>query len=566
MQMNATADALTANVEMPRVVENPDSVSWADEADLVVVGFGGAGVVAALEAVRSGANVLALDRFTGGGATAMSGGVVYAGGTRHQREAGFEDSAEEMFKYLSFEGVPVREETLRRFCASSNDNIQWLEQFGVRFGSTFYGERIAYPPDGYFLYYSGMEKFRGEAARVAPRGHRTVGKGPTGRRYFDPLKDAALRNGVRFMPHAPVRRLIVDGRERVLGVEIQAIPKQSQAEHEALFRRVNPYKMGNGETAERAIAACREFERRVDGDRRAIRARRGVVLAAGGYNYNLELFGRYRPIIRDVYREIVRGGSMGCDGSGIELGTTVGGALSHMDRLFVTKPVSPPASFVFGVLVNAEGKRYITEDAYLGNIGCNTSEQSHMGMAWLILDRRVFREGLKELLWPPKTALSWWGMPALINIFAGGTKRARTVEALAGRCGVGREGLRRTIDEYNRFAARGEDPEFGKLRAHLQPLDNPPYIALNMSMRNKWAFSGAMPYGGLTVDEDTGGVTRADGTVIGGLYAAGRSALGVCSESNFSGLSIADTVFSGRRAARAALRLNEPAAVPGGDA
>lgn len=64
---------------------------------------------------------------------------------------------------------------------------------------------------------------------------------------------------------------------------------------------------------------------------------------------------------------------------------------------------------------------------------------------------------------------------------------------------------------------------------------------------------------GLTVDEDTGGVTRADGTVIGGLYAAGRTALGVCSESNFSGLSIADTVFSGRRAARAALRLNEPA-------
>ena len=47
-----------------------------------------------------------------------------------------------------------------------------------------------------------------------------------------------------------------------------------------------------------------------------------------------------------------------------------------------------------------------------------------------------------------------------------------------------------------------------------------------MSMRNKWAFSGTMPYGGLTVDEDTGGVTRADGTVIGGLYAAGRTALG----------------------------------------
>ena len=561
MQTAETAEALTANVEVPIVVENADSVAWADEADLVVVGFGGAGVVAALEAVQSGADVLAVDRFTGGGATALSGGVVYAGGTRHQREAGFDDTAEEMFKYLSHEGVPVRKDTLRRFCDSSNDDIEWLERFGVRFGSTFFGERIAYPPDGFFLYYSGMEKFRGEAARVAPRGHRTVGKGPTGKNYFAPLKDAALGNGVRFMPHAPVRRLIVDGNGRVVGIEIQAIPEERRAEHEALYRRVNPYRMGNGETAERAIGACREFERRVDGDRRSIRARHGVVLAAGGYNYNLELFSRYRPIIREVYREIVRGGSMGCDGSGIELGTTVGGALSHMDRLFVTKPVSPPESFVFGVLVNAEGKRYIAEDAYLGNVGCITSEQSRLGLAWLVLDSRVFRKGLKQLLWPLKTALSWWGMPALINILAGGTKRARTIEALAERCGVDGAGLRDTIDDYNRFAAQGADPEHGKLPVHLEPLDTPPYIALNMSMRNKWAFSGAMPYGGLTVDEDTGGVTRADGTVIGGLYAAGRTALGVCSESNFSGLSIADTVFSGRRAARAALRLNEPAAM-----
>ena len=559
MQTAETAEALTANVETPRVVGNADSVAWEDEADLVVVGFGGAGVVAALEAVQSGADVLAVDRFTGGGATALSGGVVYAGGTRHQREAGFDDTAEEMFKYLAHEGVPVRKDTLRRFCDSSNDDIEWLERFGVRFGSTFFGERIAYPPDGFFLYYSGMEKFRGEAARVAPRGHRTVGKGPTGKNYFAPLKDAALGNGVRFMPHAPVRRLIVDGNGRVVGIEIQAIPEERRAEHEGLYRRVNPYRMGNGETAERAIGACREFERRVDGDRRSIRARHGVVLAAGGYNYNLELFSRYRPIIREVYREIVRGGSMGCDGSGIELGTTVGGALSHMDRLFVTKPVSPPESFVFGVLVNAEGKRYIAEDAYLGNVGCITSEQSRLGLAWLILDSRVFRKGLKQLLWPLKTALSWWGMPALINILAGGTKRARTIEALAERCGVDGAGLRDTIDDYNRFAAQGEDPEHGKLPVHLEPLDTPPYIALNMSMRNKWAFSGAMPYGGLTVDEDTGGVTRADGTVIGGLYAAGRTALGVCSESNFSGLSIADTVFSGRRAARAALRLNEPA-------
>ncbi|MCP6330388.1 FAD-dependent oxidoreductase, partial [Klebsiella pneumoniae] len=76
-------------------------IEWDDEADLLVVGFGGAGVCAALEARGQGVSVLALDRFAGGGATARSGGVVYAGGgTPQQAEAGIEDSPEAMFDYL----------------------------------------------------------------------------------------------------------------------------------------------------------------------------------------------------------------------------------------------------------------------------------------------------------------------------------------------------------------------------------------------------------------------------------------------------------------------------------
>lgn len=62
-----------------------------------------------------------------------------------------------------------------------------------------------------------------------------------------------------------------------------------------------------------------------------------------------------------------------------------------------------------------------------------------------------------------------------------------------------------------------------------------------------------MPYGGLMVDEESGHVVRETGEAIPGLYAAGRTAVGICSESNFSGLSIADTIFSGRRAAQDAM-------------
>jgi 3-oxo-5alpha-steroid 4-dehydrogenase len=302
------------------------------------------------------------------------------------------------------------------------------------------------------------------------------------------------------------------------------------------------------------VAECREFERRAPSERRLLRARGGVILAAGGYNYNLELFGRYRPIVRKAYPDLVRGGSMGCDGSGIELGVTVGGALSHMDRMFVTKGVSPPEPYIAGVLVNTDGKRFITEDAYVGNVGCAVAEQPKDGEAWLILDSPTFWEGLRQLLWPLRNAISWWGMPALLNIALGGTRRATTLAALARKLAIDADMLEKTMRGYNDAARRGADPEQGKLEAHLRPMDRPPYFALNLSLRNKWGFSGTMPYGGLTVDEDTGGVTRADGSVVEGLYAAGRTALGICSESNFSGLSIADAIFSGRRAARAAVQ------------
>ena len=92
-----------------------------------------------------------------------------------------------MYRYLAYEGTPVRPETLRRFCDNSNDDIEWLEKHGVHFGSRCYEKRIAYPPEGYFLYYSGMEKFR-DIAKPIPRGHRTYGKGPTGRYLFPPLR------------------------------------------------------------------------------------------------------------------------------------------------------------------------------------------------------------------------------------------------------------------------------------------------------------------------------------------------------------------------------------------
>jgi len=69
---------------------DPDGETWDEQVDVAVVGFGGAGACAAIEAAECGAKVMVVERFDGGGATAISGGIVYAGGgTAHQRAAGF---------------------------------------------------------------------------------------------------------------------------------------------------------------------------------------------------------------------------------------------------------------------------------------------------------------------------------------------------------------------------------------------------------------------------------------------------------------------------------------------
>ena len=114
-----------SDVVAPLHVESADDVAWDSVADLVVVGYGGAGVCAALQARELDLSVIAVDRFAGGGATRINGGVFYGGGgTEIQKEAGVGDTPEEMFRYLQLEtqGV-VSDETLRRFCETIVDKF-----------------------------------------------------------------------------------------------------------------------------------------------------------------------------------------------------------------------------------------------------------------------------------------------------------------------------------------------------------------------------------------------------------------------------------------------------------
>ncbi|MDY0013797.1 MAG: FAD-binding protein [Rhodocyclaceae bacterium] len=534
----------SAYVGEPGRIGRADGEAWDDEADVLVVGFGGAGACAALEARNAGADVLVLERFEGGGATALSGGVYYGGGTRQLREAGYNDTPEAMYRYLKLEiGDTVRDETLRRYCDQSAANLEWLERHGVSFGSTVFKEK-GWPPVGYHLYYSGNEKVPGykDVTPPVPRGHRAVGPSFSGGVLFEALRRATLAAGVRVRTQTAAARLVVDADGVVVGVEANALPPGSPAarKHRSLFRRVNAYLRFFPERAVRAGEEAAAIEGEAARPIR-IRARRGVILSSGSFTFNRAMVQRHAP----KYLDGLPIGALGCDGSGVKLGTSVGGATRLLDKVSAWRSIAPPSSFVEGMVVNRAGRRFVAEDVYLGKLGYHIAEDQG-GRAWVVVDRKAYRDAFAATI--PGSGWLMFGAPLLANLLFN-MKKGRTLAELAQRCGIDASGLEATARDYNALASAGQDA-LGKGRDYVRPLGAGPYHALDISIGSRGYPCPTIPMGGLVVDEDSGAVMRPDGTTIPGLYAAGRAAVGIPSGFYVSGTAIADCVFSGRRAGR----------------
>jgi len=535
------------------VVEDPGQFDWDDAADVVVVGFGAAGACAALQANECGASVILADKFEGGGATALSGGVLYAGNTPYQREAGFEDSADEMFKYLSLEvGDIVSADTLRRFCSESAGNLQWLTEQGASFGS-----RLARPDEPYdaalsagaALYYSGNEYVKSFAAvaRPAPRGHITVGPGfgSKGVHLYAALRQAVERTAIGLRFRCSARRLVVDGQGAVVGVEFIALQPDSTAwAAHRLFERLFHKGKGNmyGYPARLLSRAIAWVEGR--GKVLRIRAHAGVILATGGFINNREMLAKHLP----QHLNAIPMGSAGCLGEGIRLGQSVS-ARVRLDCGESGRSLLIPKSFKFGLLVNTSGQRFIAEDAYGLAIGHEIFQQQNQA-AWLILDSAQYRAAWHQVM-PWRPMILRYRMRALMPI-AFAWRRSSSLQELARKCGIDPANLVETFERYNALAGSGREDWLGKLAANTTALGAGPYYAINCSPYSKGFPPTSLTLGGLRVDEASGQVLSTDAGPIDGLYAAGRVAVGLPSHFNVSGLSLADCVFSGRRAGRSA--------------
>ncbi len=518
--------------------------------DVLVVGFGAAGTSAGISARESGADVIALDRANGGGATAISGGIIYAGaGTSVQKLAGVNDTVEQMLDYLRREvGDAVKPETLERFVRTSPEMIDWLQSHGVPFDSTLCPYKTSYPNNKHYLYYSGSENAGAFRRHTPPiqRGHRAKGRGASGKKIYAPMARSALARGVDFRPHTTVTKLLQDPSGRVVGVEARTMSRAPEgirrlyAKLNALSSKPGIYYPPLRQVADRLIA---KLERRHARPCRFL-ARRAVIVCAGGFIANREWLQQYAP-------EFGAGmplGTTGDDGSGIALTREVGAVTDRMDNVSAWRFITPPSAFNSAILVNQQGERVIDETRYGAAVG-GALVRNHGGKGWVLADATLMAQARRQLL----TQTLWFQQAQAAVLLLTGTVRGRSLAEVAGAAGIDAQGLSATVEAHNRAIDAGEPDPAGKASEFCHRVERGPYTLMDVSVRPNPLYPTPMlTLGGIRVCEDTGAVLDAAGEPIPGLFSAGRTAIGICSESYVSGLSIADCVFAGRRAGASA--------------
>ncbi|OBB72557.1 FAD-dependent oxidoreductase [Mycobacterium sp. 852014-52144_SCH5372336] len=470
---------------------------WDEEADVVIAGFGIAGAAAAVEAARTGADVLVLER-TGswGGAASMAGGFIYlGGGTPIQKACGFDDSVANMAVYLNAAmGPGADEKRIADYCDGSLEHFDWLVGCGVVFKPEFFGEPGWEPMGDQGLMFSGGENSYpfNTIAAPAPRGHvpqmsdKKQGESSAGYMLMKPLVETATAAGARAIYDVRVQRLIVDTDGRVVGVH------------------------------------ARRY-----GEEIAVRARRGVVLAMGSFAYNEAMVAQYAPRIAGRPAAAIEQH----DGQAIRMAQALGADLAHMDATEVAIFIDPQ-QLVRGILVNGRGQRYVAEDTYPGRVGQLTLYHQD-NTAFLIIDEKAQDEAMAspspQLMMRPPTWV------------------CETVAELESEMGLAQGSLQATVSAYNAGAAVGEDRLLHKKSQWLRPIGTPVGA---IDLRES---TGGFTLGGLLTSLDAE-VLHVSGEPIPGLFAAGRCTAGLAAWGYASGISLGDGSFYGRRAGRNAAR------------
>jgi 3-oxosteroid 1-dehydrogenase len=548
-----------------------------ESADFVIIGSGGGGLTAALTAARAGLSVIVLEKEAKlGGSTAMSGGILWLPGNPVLRRTGHPDTIDAGRTYLDglipADDPSATPERREGFLQAIAPMVAMLESEGLKF----------YACEGYPDYYDelsgGNARGRAIGARMisgrrlgADRERLQVLPGwnlPIATDEFAAMSMAARTLKGKFMALRVALRTV---RQKLEGAPLLYRGAALQARMLLAVRR-QAIDIRTGY----AVAGLIEEGGRIsgvrinaDGNTRTITARRGVLIAAGGYSRNDSMRRQFQQLPEGARWSMANPGDTG---DLIAEAIRHGGVLAHMDQSWWV-PVSLKANGQIAgfhspqemqkpycITVNAAGERFVNEGASYMELGQAMRSQGGIP-SWIIMDarhRRYYPWGAV----PPRVMPGSW-------LKSGYMKRADTVEELARQCGIDPASLRRTVDRFNRFAKAGRDDDFSRgERAYdryqadprvkpnpaLGPIEQGPFYAVQIVPGDVGTA------GGLLADADAR-VLRADGTPIPGLYVTGNASAPVFGPTYPGpGASIAASFVFGYRAARHAAATSEPQA------
>lgn len=550
--------------------------SWDHEVDLVIVGSGGGGMVAALAAADAGASAIVLEkRDLIGGSTAMSGGVVWVPVNPLLAADGISDSYDAALAHFDAVvgdvGPCSSPERRDAFLTSGPEMVTFLQRLGIEF------ERC----DGYSDYYSD------EVGGLA-RGRSLEPRPWDGRQLGDllPRLQPGLAAGVGLAVKTNEVRTLANWNRTPTAFATATRVMLRTWLAKALRRKL----LTNGAAligrmlavaAERGVPVWTEspatglvtdggvvvgVEASHEGRPVRIRARRGVLLAAGGFSHNAEMRARFAPAGRTPPKWSIA--NPGDTGDALQSAIDLGAQTDLMDEAWW---LPTPRGGKFGhttlvdarfrpgaIFVDSNGRRFVNEaNSYMeiGRAMYARDETARAVPCWLVFDdgyRRRYSHGLSRPGKLPKGLIE-----------SGTLKRADTISALAGECGIDAAGLSAEIEQFNRNAAHGADPAYGRGESaynramgdpghrpnpSIGPLSRPPYYAVEVVP------SDIGTCGGLVTDADAQ-VLGVDGRPVGGLYATGNITATVVGRHYLgAGASIANSMVFAYRAARHALR------------
>ena len=519
----AAAAALTAaglNADDYKIEVKADETKAEDstvDADVVIVGAGGAGMTAAITAAGEGKSVVILESqpMVGGNSVRATGGM-NAGKTVYQDENEFGESAgvektlktaaekyadnetitalaktvsEQWAAYQAnptgyFDSVELMEldtmiggkgindpELVETLCANSADAIDWLDEHGITLHN--------------------VSSFGGASVKRIHRPVNDEGKVVSVGSYMIPLlQENCEKAGVKMMLDTTATEILTDANGAAVGVKATG---------------------ASGETV-------------------TVNAK-AVVLATGGFGANLDMVVKYKPELKGFMTT----NAPGIQGQGIEMAEAIGAATVDMDQIQIHPTVEANTAALIteglrgdgAVLINAEGKRFIDEVGTRDVVSAAEIAQTG-SYSWLVVDQAMVDNS---------SVIQGY-------IKKGYTVTGATYEELAKAMGVDEAALAETMNNWNGYVEAKNDPDFGRT-SFANPLNTAPYYAIKVTAGVHHTM------GGLKINPNTE-VLNENGEVIPGLFAAGEVTGGVHGANRLGGNAVADFTVFGRIAGAAA--------------